>query len=97
MKVIKNKYTIQFDSCENLMSTEIEISKDEYLKQLKYLEKLVDETEEHENPVSMDFRVYDRKQYTEKVYYFQCVTGTTILVHKIIKDGYRFLNKNEQK
>lgn len=96
MKVIKNRYTIQFNGCDSFMSKEIDISKDEYLKNISFLEKLVDSSIDDEIPVTVDFQIYNLPKYTEKVYYFKQLTSTTILSHKIIKDGYRFLNKNEQ-
>lgn len=97
MKVIKNKYTIEVEDVNSFLTTEIEISKDVYNEQIENLDELVENFKGTEDEFFVFTDISDMKYYTAVTTVYRRYSTTITLTHKIIKDGYRFTNKNERK
>ena len=90
MKKITNRYTISFESIESRMSTEIQISKKEFERQLKFLRIEMAATEGYEYPMEEHFYEHSSEIMTERTYRFDVCTGSTYLSHYECKPGYQF-------
>ena len=95
MKV--TKYFIFFDCCEVEMSTEIEISKSEYEKQLKFLNNKIDETKDWECPMEVISDTYDNERTKIEYFRFDVATGSVYLKKITCKEGFYFKTKKELK
>jgi hypothetical protein len=88
MKTVK--YSISFSSIDTDLSTEIIISKKEYLRQWDFLWEQISKTKENEYPMEH----YHTKHETEKTIFlrdsFTVGTGTVYLTQCTCKPGYHF-------
>jgi hypothetical protein len=88
------RYYIQFENIEIAMSTQMEISKTEYTRQLKHLREQVIATETNEYSLNEnDPIVYDLGTATKTTISFNCGCAYTDLIKIECKDGYCFKNK----
>lgn len=88
------KYYIQFENIEVAMSTQIEISKAEYNRQLNHLREQVIATETNEYPLEEKAtEVCDLETYTKTIISFNCGCAYTDLTKIECKPGYCFKNK----
>ena len=85
-----NKYTISFGSIEAKMSTEIQISRAEFNKQLSFLRKQIEATADEEYPMEERFREDTTEALIARTYTFTVGTGDTYLTHYECKPGYCF-------
>lgn len=88
------KYFISFENLENQMSTEIEISKSEYNRQIKFLRAQIKNTEDTDAPIEeMEEKIYVRETSIETRNSFNCGCSFTDLTKIECKDGYCFTPK----
>lgn len=86
------KYKIQFEGYEVMMSTDMEITKKEFNRQLAFLRQQVKDTPDtNEYPVKeYEPHVYERSGFTETVYHFNSGCADTYLTALVCKPGYHF-------
>lgn len=88
------RYYIQFDNLERPMSTQMEISKAQYIEQLKHLRQQVLDSESCEYPLNeLDPTVYDLNTTIKTTISFNCGCAYTDLIKIECKPGYCFKNK----
>lgn len=93
---MKNKYFIEFDSLEQEMSTTIQISKEQFFNNLKFLHEQVKNTQDDEYSVNyLNTYFKENEQLTETRYVFSCGTADTRLIHQQCKNGFKFKKKGE--
>lgn len=90
MKVVKNKYFIEFEGFECLMSNRIRISKNEFDDNLSNLIAQTVNNGEREYPIENNVKKYSHEHCDEIVYIFTCGTSTTYLTKLSCHDGYKF-------
>ena len=88
MKTVK--YAISFYSVDTDLSTNIPISKKEYIKQLSFLKKKEQQTANDECPVEHMRTVNETEQIILIQDSFTVASGTTFLTRCECKDGYHF-------
>ena len=88
MKTVK--YTISFSSIDTDLSTEILISKKEFLKQLDFLSEQNLKTAENEYPLEMYHVKHETERTTIFRYSFTVGTGTVYLTECRCKPGFYF-------
>ena len=84
------KYAIQFVSIETPLSTEIIISKKEYLKQIDFLAKQTDKTTADEYPVEQHMTIDENEKIKIIRRRFSVGTGDVYLTSYTCKPGYHF-------
>ena len=84
------KYGIGFMSIETSMCSQIEISKKEYDKQIRFLNKKIEMTQADEYPMEKSEMVFQNEQMIETVTSYSVGTGETILIKYECKPGYHF-------
>lgn len=96
MKTIK--YFIEFDYCENGMCSPMEISKKEFMIQLKFLRKQIDITEFYDTPITESEAIVRETESTvENTYVFLSGCARTFLTVCKCKPGYRFKRESEKR
>lgn len=93
MKTVK--YLISFENFENSMCRDLEISKKEYDKQLKFMREQVKNTIiDEETPIrETNIRTYENKTTIETHISFNCGCAYTDLIKIECKEGYHFKPK----
>ena len=90
------RYFIEFYSNEIALSTEIDLTQKEYLKQLDFLTEQVEKSKSFEYPVEKSVNYFNqRPDYNETITGFSSGLGSTYLILQECKEGYRFLSKRE--
>jgi hypothetical protein len=84
------KHTIQFVSIETPLSTEIIISKKEYLKQLAFLTKQITKTAGEEFPAEQHVIIEENEKIQITRRRFSVGTGDVYLTIYTCKPGYHF-------
>ena len=84
------KYAIQFVSIETPLSTEIIISKKEYLKQIDFLAKQTEKTAAEEYPVEEHYSQQENEKILIIRRRFSVGTGDVYLTSYTCKPGYHF-------
>ena len=84
------KYAIQFVSIETPLSTEILISKKEYLKQIDFLAKQAHETANNEYPLEQHYSQQENEKILVIRRRFSVGTGDIYLTSYTCKPGYHF-------
>ena len=84
------KYSIQFESIDTALSTEIFISKKEYNKQLDFLAKQAAETTGNEYPLETHTIEKDGEKMQVIQGRFSVGTGDVYLTKYMCKHGYYF-------
>lgn len=88
------KYFIEFEAYETSMSTKLEISKNNFNKQLSFLRKQVEESKNNEIITEeAETKKYDYETTIETLYVFYTGCATTYLSKLECKDGYYFKRK----
>lgn len=90
---MKNKYFIQFVGCEYDMSTQIQISKKEFKKQIKLLEKQTQLAKnEYEDSTASNNHIMENetRECFIKTYHYNIYTSDVYLTHYECKQGYKF-------
>lgn len=88
---MKNKYYIEFETCDSCMSSRIKLTQKEFNEQMSFLITEVDKSKALDSPVSGPTNeIFRRREYTEYVYIFRCACSATILTHQACNKGYSF-------
>lgn len=90
------RFYIQFASCETDMSTQFEISKTEYYRQISHLEAQIESSRTNEYPVEeIELQVsrIETETTIEHRRCFTCGAADTYLVRLECKPGFRFQPK----
>lgn len=97
MKTVK--YLIRFEAYEHEMSTEFEISKAEYERQLKFMQSQTETTiDDEDTPVeSRELKSFRFPHSTQYVTTFQCGCAFTDLIKWETDEGFYFNPKSKHK
>lgn len=96
----KARYFIYFENLETSLSTQFEISKAEYKRQLDHLRLQIIKTleSESETPVTaMPIRKFEHESTIETITPFNCGCAFVDLTKIECKEGYCFARKNKKK
>lgn len=89
--MVKSNYFINFNVCDNDLSSYIKISKKVFDEQIKILNNKIDEYKEIiEHSVTLDILNNKTKYYDETIYYYYFDCSLVTLVKRICNDNYRF-------
>lgn len=96
----KSRYTIEFESLERSMTSEIELSKTQFMHELNELTKkaqddsyFLDANYIEQNETQQ----FENEKIVTKWHTFRCGTAFVILTETHTKEGYTFLTKSELK
>lgn len=88
------RYFIKFENFEHSMCNDVEISKKEYNKQVKFMREQVKTNIDSEIPVKeLDTKTYEKETTIETVISFICACAYTDIIKIECKDGYCFRKK----